>query len=313
MNAFGRALVIATAAMAAAGLSSAAQEPVHIRIDDYAGDAIAGIWQFRPSGAIVELKAAGGNTGAYDMILLDSPDFDADVPATVATLRPTGPDGLFDAELTHRGKAVTEAPGAMASRSFIISVADGYMTLRPYRRSPRLSPERWIRYFLRTSLKGMEGRPDGTIGAVRLSRAPSPYGGRNITSLRPVEAENDSESLRSLAAMAPDSATRSRIELLGYDKPRQASAETMFVRSSLDSDIAGIQLTLTYRSSAGEMLHRRTVTVLQDIPAGQTRMCRWPSWDVQKSFYYINSSAPRFGGATPYSVSARIDSIYTTR
>lgn len=307
-----RPSIFCAAFVAAAALCLSAAVPVHTCIDDFSSDdEVAGIWQFRPSGAVVELRRAPGNIGAYDMFLLDSPELAEPMPAKIASMIPAGEKGVFDAEIVRGAKDAVSAPGAMNSRSFIISVADGNMRLRPYRRSPRLSPERWFRYFLHTTLTGYQARPDGTIGAVRLSPVAAPASGRNIASI--ALPDDDSVSDTALDAAPADSATRARIALLGYDKPRYANAETMFVRSALDDDIAGLHLTITYRTESGDMLHRRKVRIIQDIPAGQTRMCRWKSWDSQKSFYYIHSAAPRFGGATAFSVTARIDSIYYSR
>lgn len=99
------------------------------------------------------------------------------------------------------------------------------------------------------------------------------------------------------------------IRLAGYDKPLRSRHETIFATNSLPDSlkVTSVKLTLTYRDSQGRQLHRQSLWVDGEIPAGETRLLRFPSWDKQQSFYYRLSKQPR-SVATPYNITATVDS-----
>lgn len=92
------------------------------------------------------------------------------------------------------------------------------------------------------------------------------------------------------------------VAVAGYDKPVTASKETVHIinRSTVDT-ITSIKLHIIYKDTRGRMLHNRDVTIGQEILPGETRLCSFPTWDQQRSFYYIQSVEPR-RQATPYTV-----------
>lgn len=100
---------------------------------------------------------------------------------------------------------------------------------------------------------------------------------------------------------APDRIA-SLIRLSGYDKPISASREAMHVSNLSDSlKVVGIVLAVEYLDTKGRELHRRTVTLYDIIDPGHTELVTFPTWDVQRSFYYILSAKPR-RQATPYDI-----------
>lgn len=97
----------------------------------------------------------------------------------------------------------------------------------------------------------------------------------------------------------------------GYDKPNSATKETFFV-SNVDSDsteIAGFNITLTYRDLSGQMLHQARKTVMLTIPGGQTRSVSIPSWDANHAFHYHRSAAPTRKASSPFRVSIRLNYV----
>lgn len=95
------------------------------------------------------------------------------------------------------------------------------------------------------------------------------------------------------------------IYLAGYDKPLRSTRESLFVTNRSDRDIDGLVIETEYRDMAGRQLHKRTVTISCDIPAGETRRVDFRSWDRQQSFYYRLSPKPKRSQATPYDVTCR--------
>ncbi len=94
----------------------------------------------------------------------------------------------------------------------------------------------------------------------------------------------------------------------GFDKPLGSLNETMFVTNRFAADVTAVYFTLDYFDRQGRQLHRVSRRIDVDLPAGETRQLIFPSWDRQKSFYYISGRQPRTK-ATPFSISCRIDSV----
>lgn len=93
--------------------------------------------------------------------------------------------------------------------------------------------------------------------------------------------------------------------IAGYDKPVNANRESMFVTNLTADTITAIAFDISYFDTSRRLLHRRQQSVDCDIPAGETRMVSFPSWDRQHSFYYIKSAKPR-RQATPYDINCRV-------
>ena len=99
------------------------------------------------------------------------------------------------------------------------------------------------------------------------------------------------------------------VHLSGYDKPITASRETLHAENLTDSlVITSVECEITYLDNQRRQLHKRTVTLRDEIKPGQTEMLSFPTWDIQRSFYYRLSVKPR-RQATPYDVQFNILSI----
>ena len=99
------------------------------------------------------------------------------------------------------------------------------------------------------------------------------------------------------------------VRLSGYDKPISASRETLHATNLSDSlTITGMTLEISYLDNAGRELHRRTVMLHNTIHSATTELVSFPTWDLQRSFYYRLSVAPR-RQATPYDVKVTILNI----
>jgi hypothetical protein len=142
--------------------------------------------------------------------------------------------------------------------------------------------------------------------ALLLPLAASPR--RQRTTRRPLDnAATTPATLLDTIAIAPTA-----VKLAGYDKPMNARAETVFATNTTADDITAMRLTLRYTDLSGRQLHRRSLWIRTDIPAGETRLLSWPTWDRQQSFYYRLSRKPR-AQSTPYDVEARVDSLIVVR
>lgn len=98
----------------------------------------------------------------------------------------------------------------------------------------------------------------------------------------------------------------------GFDKPLSSLIETVFVTNRTVHDVTTFYLAIEYYDRAGRQLHSRSLRIDAAVPAGATRILKFPSWDRQKSFYYIQSRKPRTL-ATPFSVTCRVDSAEVSR
>lgn len=99
------------------------------------------------------------------------------------------------------------------------------------------------------------------------------------------------------------------ISLAGYDKPLTASRETIHATNHFkDSTISSVSLLIVYLDYQNRELHRRQVDLNIDLPAGQTQLISFPTWDLQRSFYYQKSTRPR-RAAAPYDVKISLLSI----
>lgn len=101
------------------------------------------------------------------------------------------------------------------------------------------------------------------------------------------------------------------IRLSGYDKPLRSPKESVFVTNLTDHDIISFVLTTAYFDLYGRQLHQSVNRIDIQIPAGETRLATYPSWDRQQSFYYFKSKTPK-SPAMPYDIRQRIDSLFTT-
>ena len=99
------------------------------------------------------------------------------------------------------------------------------------------------------------------------------------------------------------------VTLAGYDKPVSASRETIHVTNLMkDSTISTVNFLIVYLDYQNRELHRRHVEINTDLPAGQTQLLSFPTWDIQHSFYYLKSVKPR-RTAAPYDISINLISI----
>lgn len=99
------------------------------------------------------------------------------------------------------------------------------------------------------------------------------------------------------------------VRMRGYEKTRDASRESVFVTNGADSPIVSLTLKIDYLDMAGRQLHSRTVKVPVYVPAGETRLVEFKSWDSQHVFYYKGSPAPLRAQASPYDVRMRVQAL----
>ena len=99
------------------------------------------------------------------------------------------------------------------------------------------------------------------------------------------------------------------VRLSGYDKPISASRETLHISNLTDTlTITGINFEIRYIDRQGRELHRRTVDLHHTVGPHHTELATFPTWDIQRSFYYILSVRPR-RQYTPYDIQLDIKYI----
>lgn len=124
----------------------------------------------------------------------------------------------------------------------------------------------------------------------------------------PSQLRNDSRQEVVVDTVAVDSGA---IRLSGYDKPNSAAYETFFITNLMPDSLAvsGITVTLTYLDMSGRQLHERVATVNADIPFGETRAARIPTWDLNRAFHYFRSNPPQRRCSTRYQVRACVTHV----
>lgn len=114
------------------------------------------------------------------------------------------------------------------------------------------------------------------------------------------------ESMPTVDTIVPPDGT---VTVSGFDKPQRSMAETAFVTNGGCRELYGVVLTLTYFDKSRRMLHKRTVKLGCEIPAGETRQLQWSAWDRLQSFNYVRSVRKRGGVSTPFDVECSVDSV----
>lgn len=99
-----------------------------------------------------------------------------------------------------------------------------------------------------------------------------------------------------------------QITFCGYEKTVNSTKETIFISNPTDSTIHKVSFTITYLDDGQRILHRRSLSQAVTIPPLETRRIDIPSWDRQKTYYYIKGPRPR-KSATPYDISITPDTI----
>lgn len=94
----------------------------------------------------------------------------------------------------------------------------------------------------------------------------------------------------------------------GYSKPQGSDVETVFMTNSDTCAVYGCYVSVTYTTMDGRMLHRRNVELPDYIPAGETRLISFRSWDPQHDFYFYLNESPRQDNKMPYRVAITVDS-----
>lgn len=101
------------------------------------------------------------------------------------------------------------------------------------------------------------------------------------------------------------------IRLSGYDKPLRSSRESVFISNLTGYEIISFVLTTVYFDMQDRQLHQSSNRINMTVPAGETRLATYPSWDRQRSFYFHGSSEPR-SSAIPYDIRQRVDTLFVT-
>lgn len=96
-----------------------------------------------------------------------------------------------------------------------------------------------------------------------------------------------------------------QLTFMAYDKKASADKETFFVDNGSDATLTALEIEISYFNGSGKLIHKRSVEILQEFPARETRKVDIASWDKQKSFHYINS-VPSTKGSTPYTVRFKV-------
>lgn len=97
------------------------------------------------------------------------------------------------------------------------------------------------------------------------------------------------------------------LTVAGYDKPLRSRNESLFIVNHTKADLQTVVIEITYTDPKGRQLHKAVNRIRENIPAGETRLVKFPSWDVQQAFYYWRSPRPtRAAQATPYRVEIKV-------
>lgn len=99
------------------------------------------------------------------------------------------------------------------------------------------------------------------------------------------------------------------LRFCGYEKSLRAPRETIFIENLSDSStIEKINFTIDYFDTSARLIHSRTLWQTIEIPPHQARRIDIPTWDIQRTYYYLRGPRPR-KSATPYDVTIRPDTV----
>ncbi len=161
-------------AVAAAGISTATcGEPDTTILSPAEQGSIEGVWQISGNGAIFDIKPEPGYSGRYRLTMIDSPDYAIAPGSFLGTLAATATPGQYDASVSIDPEGKT---GSKSTRNFIFEFDESHSrcTLRPYSAGKRISLRRLLPYLFRITIEDRDGRPEGTVGAVRIDTPQTP-------------------------------------------------------------------------------------------------------------------------------------------
>ncbi|MCM1005970.1 MAG: hypothetical protein NC402_06725 [Prevotella sp.] len=116
-------------------------------------------------------------------------------------------------------------------------------------------------------------------------------------------------SADSVFALSGDEAANA-VRVFGYDKPHNATKESLFITNNLLSDtIISVTLTLKYSALNGAELHTRTIKESCLIAPGQTKRLQFASWDATRTFYYYRTPPRRKEGLSGYKVAVCVENV----
>lgn len=138
---------------------------------------------------------------------------------------------------------------------------------------------------------------------------------RRINTLRKLPKAQRTEIASASAGANADTVTSpdaARVRFYGYEKTLRATKETLFIGNNTDSLLSSITFSIRYLDAQHRQIHSRRITLSPSIPPQEIRRVDFPSWDTQKTYYFIDGPAPR-KSATPYRVAIQADTIIYTR
>ncbi|MDE6137582.1 MAG: hypothetical protein K2F97_08920 [Muribaculaceae bacterium] len=147
-----------------------------------------------------------------------------------------------------------------------------------------------------------------SIPAWRATAQRTTRGGRTQVARSTAAADTKQRPADTDTVVAPEPGA---VVFTGYDKTLNSTRESLFVSNNGTATLSWLLLTIDYLDPAGRQLHRRTVPVACDIPAGQTRRIDIASWDRQGVYFYRGSEPRRrvTAAASPYTVTLSADSV----
>ncbi len=135
-----------------------------LNADATEADRLEGIWQATGDGAIFAIRRVPATVATYELVMVDSPDWQVAPGTPFGTLRATGSADTFDASLL-----ADPADRRSRKRDFVFELSPDRQRIvfKPYRRNRTINFERWLRYLFRVSVQEST-RPKDLDGAVRL-------------------------------------------------------------------------------------------------------------------------------------------------
>lgn len=137
-------------------------------------DPLEGIWEFSGDGAIVaierEREPRRFASASYRLTAISMPDRSVAPGTLIGRAVTTASDNKFDAAIyTKAVYGLLQTPS-----NFIMTLtADGRLLLSHYRQGVKLNLWRMVPYMFRYSVKGVDERPKGIDGMIKLYPTPS--------------------------------------------------------------------------------------------------------------------------------------------
>lgn len=163
-------LIVAAVSALACTAATDPEAAVRERLDSLRVDPVEGIWSMNPNGggATFAVLARPGEPGAFEMILLESPDWRIAPGTPCGSVDATSKSGVYECRLLASPGSTKGSGLAKYTATLRLDDQGRRLVVRPFTKRTYINLRRWVPYLFRVSIDKENTRPDDIEGAVRV-------------------------------------------------------------------------------------------------------------------------------------------------